>query len=211
MKILRFKSLESTQLYLKNALQTQELHPPIAVFTQNQTKGVGSQDRLWQGENGGFFLSFGLNKSALPDDLPLHSASIYFSFLFKQILQKLGSKTFVKWPNDLYLEDEKIGGVITNLVGEFIVCGLGLNLKTQKTNYKKIDIDLSVESVLKEYLDLVCACVSWTEIFSEYRVEFERSFKLNTHHKQGKICLKDCVLNTDGSLTIGTERVLSLR
>ena len=34
----------------------------------------------------------------------------------------------LKWPNDLIYKSSKCGGVIMKLVGEHIVCGLGINL-----------------------------------------------------------------------------------
>ena len=35
----------------------------------------------------------------------------------------------IKWPNDFYIDDKKIGGTITNLSGKYVYCGIGTNLK----------------------------------------------------------------------------------
>ena len=129
MEILFFDSIDSTQEYLLKAVKEKNIHVPIAIISDEQTKGIGSRNNSWCACRGNFFVSIALNIKALPSDLPLGSASIYFAFILKKILFTFNKEVWLKWPNDLYLKSHKIGGIITNKVGNVLVCGIGVNLK----------------------------------------------------------------------------------
>ncbi len=88
---------------------------------------MGSRENSWQSSSGNLHLSFCIKEGDLPSDLPLASVSIYFAYLLKEILQEKGSRIWLKWPNDLYLDDKKVGGVISTKISDFIVGGMGLN------------------------------------------------------------------------------------
>ena len=121
------ESVDSTHKYLKEYINKNGYESPVAVVSYHQTRGIGSRNNSWVGFKGNLFFSFVLKRCDLPLDLPLSSASIYFSWLLKDILKKNGSKVWIKWPNDFYLGDKKIGGTITNLKGNLFYCGIGLN------------------------------------------------------------------------------------
>lgn len=209
MEIIFLESVDSTQAFLQAKLANST--PPLAVFTQNQTNGIGSRGRSWQGKKGNFFLSFALDKSSLSTDLPLHSASIYFAYLLKDILAQRGSEAFVKWPNDIYIGKKKIGGVITNLSSDVLVCGIGLNLIPTDPSFGVIDINMDIELFLGDFFSLLEKQISWQEVFSKLSVEFYKNFGLITHHNGKKISFEDCSLASDGSLEIANERIFNLR
>ena len=100
MEILSFESLPSTQTYLLEALRSGRVKAPVAVLALEQSAGVGSRDNEWSGGKGNFFASFAIRLEDLPDDLPLSSASIYFSFIMKKRLESMGEALWLKWPND---------------------------------------------------------------------------------------------------------------
>ncbi|MCV6607525.1 MAG: biotin--[acetyl-CoA-carboxylase] ligase [Campylobacterales bacterium] len=211
MEIHYLKSVDSTQKYLKRSLKEKTLFPPIAVTSDIQTNGVGSRNNSWTGVNGNFFLSFAIDKKDLPKDLPLVSASIYFSFLLKEVLKKEGSSVFIKWPNDFYLSRKKIGGTITEVVGNTLICGIGLNLQPVSKDYGHLDIQVDKNEIMTSFLNLMDNPPSWQEIFSKFKVEFYKNRELNTHHNDMIVSLKDVLLNDDGSLIIEGKRILSLR
>jgi BirA family biotin operon repressor/biotin-[acetyl-CoA-carboxylase] ligase len=211
LEIHYFKSLPSTQKHLINALRKGSLHPPLAVISAEQNKGVGSRDNSWTGGEGNFFASFALELDKLPEDLPLGSASIYFSFIMKQTLESLGENIWLKWPNDFYLNDDKVGGTITTKVNNTLVCGIGINLKKSQNGYRALQCDISPEILLKNYLQRVEKFPKWKQIFSEYEIEFELSRKFSVHIENYQKSLSDATLCEDGSLIIEGKRVFSLR
>ena len=211
LKILYFKTLSSTQLYLKEQLQAKRLVAPIAVVADIQTNGIGSRENSWYAKEGNLLLSFALNIQALPCDLKLESVSIYFSYILKETLCELGSKVFLKWPNDLYLKNNKIGGIITNIVDNTLVCGVGVNLEIAPVGFESLDIEINRELLLKRYFEKIEKKVLWKQVFSKYKLEFETNKGFFTHSDGKKISLDSSILESDGSLNVNGERIYSRR
>jgi len=211
LEIRSFPELDSTQRYLTKALRSGELKVPVAVIAQEQYAGMGSRENSWEGGKGNFFASIALEVSDLPQDLPLSSASIYFSFIMKKILLEYNDKVWLKWPNDLYLEDKKIGGTITQKFDNILVCGMGINLKKTQNGYSALQLDVSPVHLLQKYLCALEEFPEWKQIFSEYQVEFEFSRSFSVHIENSKKSLSAAQLCEDGSLMIEGKRVYSLR
>ena len=211
MEILSFSSLPSTQKYLIEKLEEGTLQSPVAVIASEQSSGVGSRDNSWSGGEGNFFASVAVELEMLPEDLSLSSASIYFSFIMKQVLNELGHEIWLKWPNDFYLDEDKIGGTITQKVKNVLVCGIGINLKNTQNGYRALQCDITPEILLGNYLGALKKFPKWKQIFSEYEVEFELSRKFSVHIENYQKSLADASLCGDGSLIIGGKRVYSLR
>ena len=212
MQTLLLDEVTSTQEWLKKAYKEKKLTPPFAVYAKRQTQGVGSRGNSWIGQEGNLFLSFLIERSALPDDLAIESASIYFAWLLKEVLEVAGSKCWIKWPNDFYIDDKKIGGMITTMVGECLICGVGLNLVSSPEGFGVLDVKLSVDEVVQRFLENVEKKITWKQVFRKYSVEFYKNKSFYTHvDNSKKVSMQYAVLNDDGSITINDERIYSLR
>ena len=211
MKITCLESVDSTQDYLKNLLKNKTVESPHAVIANTQTNGKGSRGNTWTGIDGNLFLSFALPLSTLPNDLKLESASIYFSYLLKDVLNNLNSSVWLKWPNDFYIDDLKIGGMITNIVGDDLVCGVGINLVDSPKEFASLDVDISKDILLKEYFKVIEKRVSWKQIFSKYKIEFDCNQKFFTYNNNLRISLGEAELQNDGSIIHNGERIYSTR
>lgn len=211
MDIHWFESLDSTQSYLIEELKASRLKAPTCIGASLQKEGKGSRGNRWVGEEGNLFISIAIERSMLPQDLKLESSSIYLAFLMKQLLNTMGSTLWLKWPNDFYLGDKKVGGVITNLVGETLICGIGMNLNSAPEDFEKIDIAVTPYNLTKAYSELFKNLPSWKQIFSNYQIEFENSREFFTHNNNEKVALQRAVLLEDGSLMCDGQRIFSLR
>ena len=176
-----------------------------------QTEGIGSRNNTWTSQKGNLFLSFALALSDLPKDLKLESSSIYFSYLLKETLESLGSKVFLKWPNDLYVNEDKVGGMITNVVNDTIICGVGLNLIKSKNGFASLDLELDKHIILESYFKNIEKKPLWKQVFSKYKINFCTNLNFFTYVKGRKVSLSEAVLENDGSLNINGERIYSLR
>ena len=211
MRIQYLESIDSTQSYLKKLLQEKKVQTPYAVVSKIQTNGQGSRDNSWIGLEGNLFLSFALSLEELPKDMKLESASIYFSYILKETLKEFGSSVWLKWPNDFYINNFKIGGMITNLVGKDLICGVGINLIKNPEGFEKLDINISIEKLLNLYFINIAKRSSWKQIFSKYKLEFYKSQNFSTHKNGLQFSLGNAILNNDGSVVINGERIYSTR
>ncbi len=211
LKILSLECVDSTQTYLLEKIKAKELHAPIAVVAAEQTDGRGSRDTSWISYRGNLFFSFAVLRDTLPHDLKLESSSIYFSMLLKEVLVKQGSKVWLKWPNDFYLGEQKIGGTLTMLHDNIVVCGIGLNLTSAPQKSEVLDVVIEISDILTQYFALLKSCPSWKQIFSKFELEFYKSRKFSTHINSREISLETVSLKYDGSVEYNGEKVYSLR
>ncbi|MDD5359560.1 MAG: biotin--[acetyl-CoA-carboxylase] ligase [Sulfurovaceae bacterium] len=211
MEIISFETLPSTQTYLIDAINSKTAEPPICVISDIQTDGIGSRDNNWVYEEGSLFASVCLPNEMLPDDLPIQSASIYFGQMMKEVLVKLNKDIWLKWPNDLYLDDKKIGGIITNSVQGCLVCGVGVNMGLNNKYFASLVTDKTPYFILENFLKVIEKKPNWKQILSNVRIEFSRNKNYFAHTLFGKKSLEGALLCEDGSLDINGERVYSLR
>jgi len=210
LEILYFEKLDSTHKFLLKNIKNKSLCVPVAILASEQTDGIGTRGKSWQSIKGNLFFSMALSKLDLPKDLPLQSVSIYFGYIFKELLSEKGSEVWLKWPNDFYLNDKKIGGVLSQIVGDTVIVSIGLNIKKSPENFETIDIKIEKNELIKEFILKVKQVILWKKIFSKYRVEFCKSKAHKTTFEDGeKVSLEDAVLEDDGSIKIKGKRIYS--
>ncbi len=211
MKIIKLNEVASTHTYLKEHIKNNTFEEAMCIYTNYQTHGIGSRGNTWSGIKGNLFFSFVISQNDLPMDLPLQSASIYFSYILKEVLEENNSKVWLKWPNDFYIDEKKIGGSITNITQNLIYCGIGLNLKSVSNEYGKLDIEINSNKILKSYFDKLESKYLWKQIFKCFKIEFQHSQKFQATIDNEKVSLKNAVLNSDGSIDVNNKKVFSLR
>lgn len=126
-----FKTLSSTSDYLK-AQYTSSAQDWTVVIAEQQSAGHGQYSRPFLSPAGGLYLSL-----AVPLASP-NAASFQYTattaVVLRQVLKDLfGMTVAVKWVNDLYWQQRKLAGILTdgivNQQGQLIglVMGIGLN------------------------------------------------------------------------------------
>ena len=211
MKVIHYDTIDSTHKYLLEAVKTGEISPDVLIYADEQTDGVGSRGNSWIGEKGNLFLSFCVNLKHLPKDLPLQSISIYFSYILKDILSSKGSKIWLKWPNDFYIDDKKIGGVITAKIDDIIICSIGLNIAISPKKFGKLDISVDKDELIKEFIKKIKKNFSWKQVFSKYKIEFQKAKEFCFHLGDKTVSLEKSKLNSDGSITVNGKKIFSYR
>lgn len=206
-KIEWFKELDSTQKELKRRIKSKQNIVDLCIVAETQNCGLGSRGTKWENEVESLMFSFVY--SGLPEDLPLQSAAIFFGCVLKETLRNLGSKVWLKWPNDLYIEDKKIGGILVGIVEKQIVCGIGINLKAE--NFGSLDIRIGKKALLQAYFQDLKKFKSWKQIFRNYKLEFHKSFPFFFHLEDEVVSLKNAVLLDDGSIEVGGRKIYNIR
>jgi len=203
MKFIYFDKIDSTQKHLLKNFQKYEL--PVCIWSEFQTEGIGSRGNKWIGKRGNLFFSFAYKVDEFKG-IPLQSLSIYFGWIFKKTLNSFGSEVVLKWPNDIYLIKEKplkVGGVITNIKRDILICGIGLNTKySPSLIFGSLDIEIKNDKILKEFFKRLESKINFFQVIKEYKIEFEKTKSLF------KI---DGDLGLDGAILKNNKRVYSKR
>lgn len=200
----QYKEFESDT---KNPKKISQAKPKdICVIAQTQRAGIGSRGSLW--ENAKDSLMFSFTFSCPPKDLPKQSLAIYLGFVFKEVLSSLGSRVWLKYPNDLYVENSKVGGVLVEIYDNHIICGIGLNFQSVK--FGSLDIIPDKYEVLEKYFKILQKPPTWKQIFRKYRLEFYRNFSFCFHFQGEQVSLKEAILREDGALEVGGRIIYNL-
>jgi BirA family biotin operon repressor/biotin-[acetyl-CoA-carboxylase] ligase len=103
------------------------------MLAEYQTAGRGRRGRPWLAPPGGSIcMSFSWNFRDVPEDLG--ALGLVIGICELRALRKLGvTQAKLKWPNDLLVDDRKLGGILIELRAEsdgpaYVVVGVGLNV-----------------------------------------------------------------------------------
>ncbi|HEV8358492.1 MAG TPA: biotin--[acetyl-CoA-carboxylase] ligase [Gemmatimonadales bacterium] len=107
-----------------------------AVAARVQTGGRGTRGRLWFSPEGGLWLSVVCRpeESDAFEAVGLRVGLVLADLLDRQL--RADSRVALKWPNDLLLDDRKLGGILAEARwhGEriaWIVVGVGINVRNE--------------------------------------------------------------------------------
>lgn len=132
-EIIQLKSIPSTNSYLKELLKQRNLAECSVVITHNQTRGRGQIGNSWESEPG---KNLTFSVVFYPDIIPASHQFIFsktISVALAAALEEFITPIDIKWPNDLYYQHQKLGGILieNSLEGNSIsqsVVGIGINV-----------------------------------------------------------------------------------
>ncbi|MEB6338236.1 bifunctional biotin--[acetyl-CoA-carboxylase] ligase/biotin operon repressor BirA [Serratia rhizosphaerae] len=134
--------VDSTNQYLLDRIGT--LQSGDACVAEYQQAGRGRRGRQWVSPFGAnLYLSMFWRLEQGP--AAAIGLSLVIGIVMTEVLQRLGAeKVRVKWPNDLYLNDRKLAGILVELTGKTgdaaqIVIGAGINLAMRDTQSDSIN------------------------------------------------------------------------
>ena len=172
-------------------------------LASSQKKGRGRRGNKWISPSGGnIYLSISWNSKYVHND-QWYGLAMAFS-LAHYLSSLCSSFVGVKWPNDLYCNGYKLGGIILEKVKNKYIAGLGLNVVSNKLNssdlsggyisLQDIGVNLNdycgiVSRIIIEMIDAI-DCVAnknikeMQDIYREYDLTYGREV---TIQKAGKL------------------------
>ncbi|CNL99202.1 bifunctional biotin--[acetyl-CoA-carboxylase] ligase/biotin operon repressor BirA [Yersinia proxima] len=136
--------VDSTNQYLLDRIT--ELKSGDACVAEYQQAGRGRRGRQWVSPFGAnLYLSMFWRLEQGP--AAAMGLSLVVGIVMAEVLHKLGAEQVrVKWPNDLYLNDKKLAGILVELTGKTgdaaqLVIGAGINLTMRELTTNVISQD----------------------------------------------------------------------
>jgi BirA family biotin operon repressor/biotin-[acetyl-CoA-carboxylase] ligase len=125
--------IESTNTYFKE--HAEEYPDKSVLIALRQTKGRGRYNRVWESKDD---ITFSI--------LLKHNASynVIAPLALCLALYSLGYDTGIKWPNDIYLQNKKLAGILIEdlyqITFNSAIIGIGLNM-SDKEEYNAIGLN----------------------------------------------------------------------
>lgn len=153
-EIIHIDETESTNQWLNNHKGGQV---PCAVWADYQTAGRGCGTNTWESERGKNLLFSMLIR---PEDIPVgrqFHISMAVSLAVCEALGRHIGDLSIKWPNDIYWRNGKIGGILIEhtLLGQRIresIIGIGLNVN-QRTFHSDAPNPVSMWQICEHETD----------------------------------------------------------
>ena len=216
-----FEEIGSTNDYL---LENSKKNKICICLTESQTKGRGRNSKEWQSpkyENIYMSISFSTNQ-----DLKFFSSfSLVTALSVQKALTKHKFDTKIKWPNDIYINSKKVGGILIETLSKdknnIVVVGIGLNVfmkSNSKIDREWTSLILENESMSIDRNKIISDIVN--ELLVDKKTFEERGFGVFSNEfnelnilKNKKVSLSnsqydDVValdVNEDGSLNVKTK------
>ena len=128
----------STSQYLREWSERETLPEGTVVATHRQTAGRGQPGNGWfGGEDRNLSLSVLLRPGFLPARHQFRLNQVVALAVHDTIAALLGPSVRIKWPNDIYVQDRKVAGILiqNTLLGSNIaesVVGIGINVNQEE-------------------------------------------------------------------------------
>lgn len=142
--------VDSTNLWAKRVIDQPGNHCGKVFLTHYQTAGRGQNQRVWESAREKNLLFSFVDKPS--KDNKNFQLTLVAGIAFLQALQdEIKDLSFqVKWPNDIYTNGKKMGGILTETYGDYVVIGVGLNINSSRDNFsdelEKIATSTLIES-----------------------------------------------------------------
>ena len=130
-----FDEIESTNVETKS-LANSGAPEGTVVIAECQTAGRGRLGRRWVSPAGKGLLFSVLLRPTLPME-EAHLLTLVAAAAAAEAIEALsGAAVKIKWPNDLFIGDRKVGGILMEVSGEqddidWVVVGIGVNVNTE--------------------------------------------------------------------------------
>ncbi len=221
MQIEFLKQVDSTNRWLKSQIKMRDLNEGFVIRTDYQTAGRGQIDTVWESERAKNLL---FSLVLMPENLSVHQQfliSQLVSVAICRCLETYLKQVKIKWPNDIYVGDKKIAGVLieNSWMGDRVkssVVGIGLNVNQTKFKSnapnpismknllgKSINRTIVLTQILEQIRILYSAEEELVEL--EY---FERLYRSNDyypyHDADGNFKAKIANVKSDGQLELET-------
>ena len=132
-KVVHIEETDSTNRWLKDYSATQPVEDMV-VCADYQTAGKGCGANTWESERGkNLTFSMLIHPKGIPANQQFHITEVVSVALCKTLQPYIYNKVEIKWPNDIYVDDKKICGILieNRLQGAEIkdcIIGIGLNV-----------------------------------------------------------------------------------
>ena len=162
---VELQSVDSTNNYARNLLHEGLAQHGMAIYAHEQLAGKGQRGRIWSSDKGSnVILSLIVNPQSLVLSQQFQLSVCVALSVHELFMKFAGADTKIKWPNDLYWQDRKAGGIlIESVVGsrelsisswDWSIIGIGINInQTAFPSY--LSNPVSLKQITGENFDAV--------------------------------------------------------
>ena len=201
--------VDSTNKYLKELANNGENEKTV-VIAKEQTAGRGRLGRSFVSNSGkGIYMSI-LLRPTFGIELSKRITSLTATAVSEAIDEVTELNTKIKWVNDIYVNDKKLAGILTeghtNFESgkvEYIVVGIGINLYKQIFPDNLDNIITTVEDETNKVFSINKIIESILNKLIYYYENIKDNIHINEYRKRSYVINKNVELNIHGNIKYG--------
>lgn len=199
--LLHYKEVTSTNLVAKDLAQN-NCEDGLVIVSETQTNGTGRFNRQWQSPLGGLWMSFVLKPNISPNEG--NKITLITVAAMVKVLLNLNIQCKIKWPNDIYINNKKVCGILTTMNADmdkinYIIVGLGINININEKDFTN-DLNTATSLLLEKNTEF-----NKSEILAEFLNNFEFLYNNFINNNDLSEVIKICKNN---SMLINKEATL---
>ncbi len=198
-QLLKYPVIDSTNSFAHQMVATQRPELETVIWAMEQSNGRGQRDNKWLVEPGKN-LTFSI--IIYPHYLPINrqfSLSQATAIAIAEVLSDLipNNTVAIKWPNDIYVDDKKIGGLLLehSIMGssiDYSIAGIGINVNQESfpeslpnptsmniATKKEYDLEKLLEALVRSFF------AQMERIKAEMYEEIHADYKRRLFRKEG--------------------------
>lgn len=223
--VIVYKQIDSTNLEGKKIAAVGTKHGTV-ILAEEQTEGRGRLGRsFYSPAQTGIYMSIILKPQKSLNDFLLITvaAAVGVCRVIKKLTDK---KPQIKWVNDIFLDNKKICGILTEAVSNFeigmvesVILGIGINIKTNENQFpeelREIAGSLFSEGITRNQIaaEIINEIMKLSEnledktLIEEYKKYSLVLGKIISYNKNGEIYTAKAIdINNQGNLVVENEQ-----
>lgn len=189
---------------------------PCAIFAEEQTAGRGRLGRRWLSEPGTSLCLSAVVRPVFAHAQWHHLAAITAVAVTRAVESACGLRVGIKWPNDLFYEHKKLGGILVESVLKpaphaYAVIGIGMNVNSTGFAPEIAARTTSVRNALGRSVERATLAAALLESLAECLSEAERGMEslLDAFRARSVLLGKDIsALRPDGERLTGVAEAI---
>lgn len=151
-KVKYFQEVESTNDEARRDICEGKGVSGNIYIAEHQTKGRGRGGNRWICPAGGGLL-FSLVLDPDVECEHWYKMSLAVGMAIVDVLDDMGLVAKLKWPNDIYVEDKKLAGILIENVDGFLIVGVGLNVSVDEFPEEVVNRATSLCQIIEEKVE----------------------------------------------------------
>jgi len=172
-------------------LKNKNFKGSAVIAAEKQTEGAGRQGKKWHSPSGGLWFTVIL-KEDLGERQAVFLNMVAAVSVYESLISLYSLKTSVKWPNDIYVKNKKLCGILSEIIRvkdiDFVNIGIGINVNNEllpEDGFSKQEAESSIS--LRSILGMH---VPREELLAEILKTLEINFNSYIKNKDLKIILE---------------------
>ena len=175
--IIYYDEISSTMDLAFDLVKNSKVDRVLLILAKRQRKGRGRKENDWYSPEGGFWGTFVLPVDTDYTTEKLRFAHYVATLLAIEVLEKFYPvKVSIKWPNDIYHKNKKLGGVLIEYITSernYLLIGIGINVNNsfQKEKNEEVkqlkNIATSLFDITKQKTEVKKIAKEMAQIFSD--------------------------------------------